>query len=80
MFGILCFGDSIIHGRGELPSIGWVGRLKLEFERKDFYNLVYNLGVPGDSSTTLLKRFEIEIKNRVLYKRESDKFVILIRI
>jgi lysophospholipase L1-like esterase len=35
MFGVLVFGDSIAWGRGELPNIGWVGRLKKEIEATD---------------------------------------------
>jgi hypothetical protein len=45
MKGILCFGDSITFGRGEMPSIGWVGRLKNYYEKQDFYNCVFNLGI-----------------------------------
>lgn len=80
MFGILVFGDSIVQGRGEVPSFGWTGRLKKDFESKDYYNVLYNLGIPGESSTYLLKRFEIEIKNRINYIRDKDKFIILIGI
>ncbi|NQZ84783.1 MAG: hypothetical protein HRU03_03610 [Nanoarchaeales archaeon] len=80
MNAILCFGDSITYGRGEQPARSWVGRLKQDFEIKDKYNVVYNLGIPGDTSTKLLKRIETEIKNRVHYIREDDKFTIIISI
>lgn len=80
MKGILCFGDSITFGRGEAPSKGWVGRLKEYFGAKDVYNGVYNLGIPGDTSTGLLQRFDAEAKSRVKVKREGDKFLILVAI
>ena len=80
MHAILCFGDSITFGRGENPSRGWVGRLKADFESEDYYNCVYNLGIPGDTSTDLLKRFRTEVSQRVRYQREDDRFVICIAI
>ncbi len=80
MYGILAFGDSITFGRGVVPSTGWANRLKEYFESKDFYNVLYNLGIPGDSSTDLLKRFEIEAESRIKYYFPDNKFVILIAI
>ncbi len=80
MFGILVFGDSISFGVGENPNIGWVGRLKKYFEPKGFHNYVFNLAVPGETSTTLLKRFESEIKSRVKYLHPKDKFIVMLAI
>ena len=80
MYGILAFGDSITFGRGVVPSRGWVHRLKKHFETQDFYNILYNLGVPGDSSSDLLERFETEIKARAQPSSPDDKFLILIAI
>ena len=80
MYGILCFGDSITFGGGESPNRGWVGRLKDYFEQKGEYNGVYNLGVPGQTSNDLLKRFDAECEGRIRIKRPSDKYVILIAI
>ncbi|MBR9692023.1 hypothetical protein GOV06_04505 [Candidatus Woesearchaeota archaeon] len=77
MKSILVFGDSIVFGRGEFPNIGWVGRLKKDFEKK-FHDCVFNLGIPGETSTTLLKRFETEAKARIKYKYPGDKFTIMI--
>jgi lysophospholipase L1-like esterase len=79
MKGIIIFGDSIVSGRGEIPNIGWVGRLKKDFEN-EFHNCIFNLGIPGDTSTNLLKRFETEVKARVRYKHPGDKFTIIIAI
>jgi len=80
MFGILVCGDSIAFGRGESPSVGWTGRLKAHFESLAFHNCLFNLGIPGDTSTNLLKRFETEIKYRVKYLREGDKYIVIIAI
>ncbi|MFH1409392.1 MAG: GDSL-type esterase/lipase family protein [Nanoarchaeota archaeon] len=78
--GILVCGDSISFGRGEMPNIGWAGRLKEYFEKQDIYHCLYNLGIPGDSSTDLLKRIDGELKARVRYVYPGDKYVILIAI
>jgi lysophospholipase L1-like esterase len=80
MFGILVCGDSISFGRGEMPSIGWSGRLKTYVESQGFHNCVFNLGIPGDTTTTLLKRFDTEIKYRIKYIRDGDKFIIILAI
>lgn len=80
MFGILVFGDSIASGRGESPNIGWAGRLKKYFEPRGFHNCLFNLSIPGDTSTDLLKRFETETKARVKYFYPKDKFIILIAV
>jgi lysophospholipase L1-like esterase len=80
MFGILVFGDSISFGRGESPSIGWSGRLKNYFEVQEFHNCLYELGIPGDTTISLLQRFEIEIKSRINYIRQGDKFIVMIAI
>ena len=80
MEGILCFGDSITFGRGEIPNKGWCGRLKDYFEAKDEHNGVYNLGIPGQTSTELLKRFSTEAESRIRIKRPEDKYLILVAI
>lgn len=80
MFGILVCGDSISFGRGESPNIGWAGRLKKYFEPQGFHNCLFNLGIPGDTSTTLLKRFETEVKFRIRYIRPGDEFIVMIAI
>jgi len=80
MFGILAFGASITFGRGNSVNGGWAGRFKKYFEAQDYYNSLYNLGIPGDSTTDLLRRFEVECQARIKFKRPGDKFVILIGI
>jgi lysophospholipase L1-like esterase len=80
MFAICAFGDSIVLGRGDNLDRGWAGRLRKYFEAKDYYNVFYNLGIPGDTSTELLKRFDTECDVRMQKKHESDRFVVLVGI
>lgn len=80
MFGILVFGDSIVHGRGEQPNIGWVGRLKNYFEKQDPFYALYNVGIPGDTTSGLLERFDIEAKARIHYYYQGDKFIVMFGI
>ncbi|MBT4540776.1 hypothetical protein HOC35_04635 [Candidatus Woesearchaeota archaeon] len=80
MEGILCFGASITFGRGEIPNKGWCGRLKDYFEVKGSHNSVYNLGVPGQTTTDLLDRFDAEAKARIRMIRPNDKYLIIIAI
>ncbi len=66
---ILAFGDSITYGAWDEKG-GWTARLR-EFIDKEssfgtkFYCEVYNLGVSGDTTDGLLKRFEAEAKARI---------------
>ncbi len=80
MRAILCVGDSITWGRGETPNIGWTGRLKHIVESADYYHAVYNLGVCGDTSADLLKRFKVECDARIQIHRPEDRFLILLAI
>lgn len=80
MFAIFAFGDSITFGRGDNLNRGWAGRLRKYFEAKDYYNAVYNLGIPGDSSSDLLERFEGEFRSRAKSKMHGDRHVILVGI
>ncbi len=67
MYGIICIGDSITFGRGGTGNKGWVFRLNEHFSPNDYYNAVYNLGIPGNNSINLLERFDAECKARVQY-------------
>lgn len=69
---LFCFGDSITYGNWD-PKGGWVGRLRDYLDSKSlsaysdenlfstYYTLTYNLGIPGDTSSGLLERFETEL-------------------
>lgn len=81
MSQILIFGDSITYGAWDLEG-GWAARLRKYVDQKgeadlDYYNLVYNLGVPGNNSTDLLKRFEFEVQQRI---KEEDETIIIFLI
>lgn len=72
---ILCFGDSITYGNWD-PKGGWVGQLRDFLDSKSlenysgedlystYYTLTYNLGIPGETSSGLLERFETELAMR----------------
>lgn len=60
---ICIFGDSIVWGAKDYENGGWVTLLKNYFKEKDLSN-VYNLGISGDTTDDLLKRFENECKAR----------------
>lgn len=76
---ILIFGDSIVVGRGAAKDKIWASKLAQYFDIKDTWDiLVYNLGVPGESTSELLKRFESECKARTQYSSPQEKTVILI--
>ncbi len=65
---VICvFGDSNTFGFWDFDKGGWVNRLRLYFDSKspdNFYVVVYNLGIDGDDTSSLLKRFEAECKTR----------------
>lgn len=64
MTQFLVFGDSIAYGAWDKAG-GWVQRLRTFIEEKyPEEHLVYNVGVSGDTSDFLLKRFEDETKRR----------------
>lgn len=79
MRSITVFGDSIAWGRGELPNVGWTGRMKDCFERIE-YNVVFNQAIPGETSTSLLPRFETEARARSRKKRADDRNAIVIAL
>lgn len=70
MTQILVFGDSIVYGAWDKEG-GWVARLRKFLDERtlsntDIYYLIYNLGIDGDTTESLLKRFEQETTPRLL--------------
>ncbi|MFA6423926.1 MAG: GDSL-type esterase/lipase family protein [Candidatus Magasanikbacteria bacterium] len=61
---ICIFGASTTWGMRDNEGGGWVGRLRKYFETNNYDTRVYNLGIPGDTTTDLLKRFEVECEAR----------------
>lgn len=79
MQGIICLGDSITYGVGEVPSRSWSNRLKNHFEDNPFKR-TYNLGVPGDTTVSLKHRIDTEIKSRLMFKEDQDNYLVIISI
>ena len=78
---IFIFGDSITYGSWDKEG-GWADRLKRFLHDKYLktrgdYCLVYNLGVSGDTTKEVLKRFDFETKRR-LDKKEENIFIFSI--
>ncbi len=69
---IMIFGASTTHGNWDSMG-GWSDRIRLHVIKKildnptKFLGHVFNLGVPGDMSSDLLKRIGPEIKARLFY-------------
>ena len=78
---ILIFGASITWGAWDKEQGGWANRLKLYYDRQtidsNFDNkaYVYPLGVSGDTSYDLLKRFKGEIEDRI--EEDQDTLIML---
>lgn len=70
----IVFGDSISYGLYDKELCGWVNRLRKKLEAKANNNYVVNLGIPGQSSSEMRKRFEIELKNRY---NDIDNFILI---
>ena len=62
---IFIFGDSITYGAFDPEKGGWVSRLRSYLDNKDDFNAdVYNLGISGDTTEDLLKRFDVGINRK----------------
>jgi acyl-CoA thioesterase-1 len=79
---LLIFGSSITWGAWDKEG-GWAQRLKSYCDHKaaetnfDNYTAVYCLGVSGDNTFDLLKRFDTEVEARI---DKNEKTLILIEI
>lgn len=68
------FGDSIVRGACDIKMGGWANRLQIYLaNRAEDYFEVYNLGLGGDNSHELLKRFSSENVTR-----DPDTIIIAI--
>lgn len=62
---ICIWGNSITYGAWDTELGGWVERLRLFLEKRtNYHSIVYNLGVSGDTSKDVMKRFDIEAEAR----------------
>ncbi|MCK4782020.1 hypothetical protein KAS79_03830 [Candidatus Parcubacteria bacterium] len=84
MARICVFGDSISYGAWDYEQGGWVQRLRRFLDRKfidsEDYFVVYNLGIDGDATKDLLKRFEFEAPLRMLRMSENEETIIIFEI
>ncbi len=76
---IYAFGDSITYGAWDISQSGWATRLRQfldDFQEKnpDYYCLFYNLGIPGETTNGLVKRFENEVTAR---EREGEEAIFI---
>lgn len=73
---IYAFGDSITYGAWGIQTSGWAALLRqylddLQEKNSNYYGLFYNLGIPGETTTGLLNRFDNEVKARIRVNDES---------
>jgi lysophospholipase L1-like esterase len=63
----VCFvGDSITHGTGDPKGLGWPGRAHLAAARIGRPFTLYNLGVRGDTSEDVRRRWVGEVSHRLI--------------
>ena len=64
--GNVCvFGDSISWGASDLESAGWVTQLLLYAQKNiEDETIIYNLGIPSENTSGLIKRLENESNAR----------------
>lgn len=68
---IIVFGSSIEQGFDDTEKGGWVNRLFLEYGTRtkgqdhDDFHAVFNLGISGDTSDAIVKRFASELSFRL---------------
>lgn len=77
---ILIFGDSIVQGFWDVGG-GWVQRIRRKYERRatepgGSHTTIFNLGISGDASNDVVKRFKAETEAR--YIDEGIGFVFAI--
>ena len=75
---IVVFGDSIAYGACDYEKGGWVNRLRLYLDNNQKENCtLFNMGIPGNTTIDLLKRFDYEMKRRYYF---DDDMIIIIAI
>ena len=71
----ICFvGDSLTNGAGDVSHLGWPGRICAAAESTDRKVTHYNLGIRGESSSDILKRWEAEVAPR--FRNQSDRRLV----
>lgn len=77
MAQIFCYGDSITYGADDTVLSGWVTRLRLHLENNlNFKGLIYNMGIPGETTKGLVERFTQETKSRIREDKTVENIFI----
>ncbi|HNV12863.1 MAG TPA: SGNH/GDSL hydrolase family protein [bacterium] len=81
MAQIFCFGDSITYGAWDVAGSGWAQGLRMYLDKKQeeddgLYFLIYNLGIPGETTDGLINRFLSETKARIREERQEENIFI----
>jgi acyl-CoA thioesterase-1 len=63
---VLFFGDSFVAGAGDEEGLGWPGRLTAAAWAADLPLTAYNLGVRGESTPDVARRFREESEPRLI--------------
>lgn len=62
---VICFvGASVLAGVGDPKALGWVGRVVARSIQPDLRLTAYNLGVRGQTSADVLRRWRVETEPR----------------
>lgn len=61
------WGDSIVHGGGDIDLGGWVNRLRLYLNRRGLGDHVFNLGLGGNNSQEVADRIAPELAARCVH-------------
>lgn len=74
---IFAFGDSITYGSWDPTNGGWAALLRRYLDEKaanddTFFALLYNLGIPGETTDGLVKRFSQEVTARERANEEKN--------
>ncbi len=68
----ICFiGDSFVQGTGDPDMLGWPGRICATAARRGHDMTCYNLGVRGNTSTDILKRWRAEAEARTVAGQDT---------
>jgi len=79
---ILIFGASTTYGKYD-PDGGWAQRLRKHIDENAKItntNAIFNLGVSGDTSEDLLRRFEFETGGRIKKLKENEDLIFIFSI
>ncbi len=72
----LCFvGDSYVAGLGDPKALGWVSRVVARTPQAGVALAAYNLGIPGQSSTDVLGRWQTESEPR--WAQSNERRLVL---